>query len=128
MERGIHALTLQNAGGLLFDGVVAHSFNGALAIDGLTQRLMTRPRKASPTGMPARLPLRVTMVPTPTVSAPSNSMMPSCSGSTLSTIPLAPLSKVTISPYTARFMPSTCTMPSAEEMTTPPSAEVSAGL
>ena len=38
MERGIHALTLQNAGGLLFDGVVAHSFNGALAIDGLAQR------------------------------------------------------------------------------------------
>ena len=38
VERGIHALTLQNAGGLLFDGVVAHSFNGALAIDGLAQR------------------------------------------------------------------------------------------
>ena len=45
-----------------------------------------------------RLPLRVTRVPTPTDSAPSNSMMPRRPGSTLSTMPLAPFSKVTISP------------------------------
>ncbi len=39
VERRIHALALQNAGGLLLDGVVAHSFNGALAVDGLAQRV-----------------------------------------------------------------------------------------
>ena len=38
MQRGIHALALQNAGGLLLNGVVAHRLNGALAVDGLAQR------------------------------------------------------------------------------------------
>ena len=50
VERGIHALTFQNAGGLLFDGVVAHSFNGALAIDGLAQRADDTAQEASPPG------------------------------------------------------------------------------
>ena len=71
---------------------------GPLPSMGSPSGLMTRPRKPSPTGMPARLPLRVTRVPTPTFSMSSNSMTPRRSGSTLSTMPFAPVSKVTISP------------------------------
>ena len=37
VQRGVHALALQDAGGLLLDGVVALCLNGALAVDGLAQ-------------------------------------------------------------------------------------------
>ena len=39
VERRIHALALEDAGGLLLDGVVAHSLDGAFAVDGLAQRV-----------------------------------------------------------------------------------------
>ena len=39
VKRGIHALALQNAGGLLLDGVVAFGVHRALAVNGLAQRV-----------------------------------------------------------------------------------------
>ena len=38
VQRGVHALALQNTGCLLLNGVVALSLNGAFAVDGLAQR------------------------------------------------------------------------------------------
>ena len=38
VQRGVHALALQNTGCLLLNGVVAFGLNGAFAVDGLAQR------------------------------------------------------------------------------------------
>ena len=46
VQRGVHALALQNTGCLLLNGVVAFGLNGAFAVDGLAQRADDTPQKS----------------------------------------------------------------------------------
>ena len=65
---------------------------------GSPRALMTRPKKSSPTGMPAVLPLRWTMLPS-TISSPSpKSMQPISSRRSSCTMPLTPEGNRRISP------------------------------
>ena len=88
---------------------------------GSPKALITLPRKPSPTGIPARLPLLITRVPSfipvsrPKRIHPISFLLISC------TMPFTPVSKITISPYMAWSIPLIVTIPSPIQVTLPTS-------
>ena len=82
----------------------------------------TRPRKASPAGMLAVLPVLLTLLPARISSSSPKIIQPIKDSVRSSTIPRMPLSKTRISPYSAFSSPLICAMPSPTVITVPFSA------
>ena len=88
----------------------------------------TRPKKRSPTGMPARRLVRRTALPSETALSSPKRMQPTLSRFKLSTMPRMPAEKSKISPYSACSSPLTSAMPSPTEITVPISSAIALGV
>ena len=86
---------------------------------GSPSELRTLPRSPSPTGIPALIPVLATSSQTLISSSLPKSMTPQSSLRISCTMPLSPLAKIRISPYSALSSPFTLAIPSPAPVTYP---------
>ena len=100
-------------------GRVSVAWTGPSPSMGCPSTSTTRPIRPSPTGTSAGRPVRRTRVPSRTPFSLPSSTTPTLSRERSMTMPLAPVSSSTSSPYTARSRPLTVAMPSPTSWTLP---------
>ena len=94
---------------------------------GVPRASTTRPRNPSPTGIPAVLRVRRTMLPALTSSLPPKRMQLRLSGRRSWTMPFTPRLKIRISPYWAWVRPPTVAISPSTVSTSPISSGDAAG-